>query len=180
MAKSRLDNPEIQTAVKHYVRAAGVLTDAWLVAGYKDRTAFYNYLKKHPVFHQELNDIKYFSDPAVNVELIKRAHKAVQDNLTVGAVKTIVDLDRETGKPVPTRKIMSGPSKWAIEMILKAPTMTEAALKMVLASLIYELSRSSLSDAVKAEFYKFLDEFKRKQLVELIQRGCAVKEDVDA
>lgn len=176
---ARLDNEEVRTAVKQYVRAAGVFTDAWIVAGYKNESAFYTYLKAHPEFHQELKDIKYFSDPTVNVELIKKAHKAVVDNLEHGAYKQILDVNKETGKPELTRVIQSGASKWVIEMILKAPTVTEMALKLVLASIIHDLSRSDISDEMKAVFYAFLDSFKRRQLIELIQKGCPVKEEID-
>lgn len=179
MGDSRLDNDEIRTAVKHYVRAAGVFTDAWIVAGFKNESGFYTYLKKHPEFHQELKDIKYFSDPSVNVALIKKAHKALEDNLTLGAYKNIFEVDPETGKQLSLKRITSGASKWAVELILKAPTVTEMALKIILASLVHDLSRSKISDEMKIVFYKFLDEFKRKQLIELIQKGCPVREEVE-
>lgn len=176
---ARLDNEEIRAAVKHYVRAAGVFTDAWIVAGFKNESGFYTYLKAHPEFHQELKDIKYFSDPAVNVALIKKAHKALEDNLTLGAYKNIFEVDPETGKQLTLKRITSGASKWAVELILKSPTVTEMALKIILASLIHDLSRSKISDEMKIIFYKFLDEFKRKQLIELIQKGCPVREEIE-
>ena len=176
---ARLDNEEVRTAVKQYVKASGVFTDAWIVAGYKNESGFYTYLKANPTFHQELKDIKYFSDPSVNVALIKKAHKAVEDNLTLGAYKNIFEVDPETGKQLSLKHITSGASKWAVELILKAPSVTEIALKTVLASIVHDLSRSNITDEMKAVFYKFLDEFKRKQLIELIQKGCAVKEDVN-
>ena len=176
---ARLDNEEVRTAVKQYVKASGVFTDAWIVAGYKNESGFYTYLKANPTFHQELKDIKYFSDPSVNVALIKKAHKAVEDNLTLGAYKNIFEVDPETGKQLSLKRITSGASKWAVELILKAPSVTEIALKTVLASIVHDLSRSNITDEMKAVFYKFLDEFKRKQLIELIQKGCAVREDID-
>lgn len=176
---SKLDNEDVRTEVKHYVRAAGVLTDAYLVAGYKKPSAFYAYLKKHPEFHQELNDLKYYSDPSVNIAYIKKAHKALEDNLGHGAYKRISDMNPSTGKVELTRVIQSGASKWAVELILKAPTVTEMALKLVLASIIHDLSRSDISDEMKAVFYAFLDSFKRRQLIELIQKGCPVKEEID-
>jgi len=52
-------------------------------------------------------------------------------------------------------------------------------LKTVLASIVHDLSRSNITDEMKAVFYKFLDEFKRKQLIELIQKGCAVREEIE-
>jgi hypothetical protein len=177
---AKLDNEEVRTAVKHYVRAAGVLTDAWIIAGYKTRSGFTSYLEKHPDFHAELNDIKYFSDPSVNVALIKKAHQAVEMNLEHGAAKKISDRDPETGKMILNRVIQTGASKWAVEMVLRSPTVTETALKMVLASQIYEISRDpTLTTEVKTAFYHFLDRFKRLQLIELIQKGCPVKEDVE-
>jgi len=190
---AKLDNEEVRTAVKHYVRAAGVLTDAWIIAGYKTRSGFTSYLEKHPDFHAELNDIKYFTDPSVNVALIKKAHQAVEMNLEHGTTKKISDRDPETGKMVLNRVIQTGASKWAIEMILKGPTVTETALKMVLATEVHALSRDQVLideileivqdeetvNRIKGCFYSFLDRFKRQQLIELIQKGCPVKEEIE-
>jgi hypothetical protein len=176
---AKLDSPDIRTAVKQYVKASGVLTDAWIIAGYKHKSGFYAYLAKHPAFHAELNTIKHYADPAVNAALIAKAHQAVEMNLEHGAAKKISDRDPDTGNMVLNRVIQTGASKWAVELVLKSPTVTETALKMVIASQIYEITRDpALTTEVKSAFYHFLDRFKRQQLIELIQKGCPVKDDV--
>ena len=89
---AKLDNEDLRTLVKQHVKASGMLKDAWIVAGYADESGFFAYLNKHPDFHEELNKIKRFSDPTVTVDLVEKAMKAIDQNLTHGAFKKILDV----------------------------------------------------------------------------------------
>ena len=176
---AKLDNEDVRTLVKQYVKASGLLKDAWVISGYADESGFFAYLREHPEFHEELNKIKRFADPTVSINLVEMAMKAIEDNLQHGAFKKISDVNKQTGKSELTRTIQTGASKWAVELVLSQPKYTEAALKMIIASQVHSITHDDTwTDEQRKTLYEFLAKFKRQELLELIKNGVAVKDDI--
>jgi hypothetical protein len=172
-----LDDDDRRRLVKQYVKMSGMLKDAWIIAGYKGKDGFYAYLRQHPDFHEELKKIKRGSDPTLDAELIEAVNASLRNYALHGNHKVIEDIDPVSGKVISRKVIRSGTPKWVVDKITPELVGTEAALKLVLASLIcYLAAETSLADAVKIEFYRVLDTFHRQELISLIQQGKFIKD----
>ncbi len=177
--KDDLNNPDIRKKVLAYILKEGVIAGAWLLAGV-GKTTFSNYLKENPDFRAEVDDAIKFSDPAVFPKFRKKAVTALDNILTHGAFRKISEPNPETGKNELKRLIETGVPRWAIERIMFPDRPVESALNMVIASEQVALTESTdFTDAEKKRFFKFLLDFKRKELIELINHGIPVREDVE-
>jgi hypothetical protein len=175
-----LDDVDVRNEVKKYVKATGMYKDAYIIAGYKDRSGFEKYLKKHPDFQKELQKIKHYSDLTTDAELIEGAYKAVRNNILHGTCRIIEDINPKTGEVTNKRTVKTGPSKWAIEKVNPPLLFVEEALKMVIASLVKSISDTQdLSEEIKQSFYRHLDKFHRDELISLVQRGKRLKDTND-
>jgi hypothetical protein len=174
-----LDDDDTRRAVKEYVKASGLLKDAYIIAGYKSPSTFFAYLKKHPDFHAALKKIQRYSDPAIDPEIIEASYHAIRNNILHGSQRTTEDIDPDSGRIISRRVTNTGASKWAIEKINQPSSYVESALKMIIASLIHFVSHredEDVTDEFRQVFFKILAEFKRNELIELIQKGKPVKE----
>lgn len=172
-----LDDNEKRRQVKEFVRAGGLYNDCYLVVGYTNKSSFYSYLKAHPDFKKELDTIKYYSDPSLDSELIKGTYDALIKYIKVGNYKYYETYGSD-GK-LKTRTVQkTGTPKWVYEKIHPELNYTEAALKMILSSLMLFISKDeTLTDDQRTAFFVVLSKFKTSELVALINKGKAINDE---